>query len=245
MSIYTKKAFDSTKGRGSKDLSEDLRKTEQQSRQTYRQFGGTGPSIGLSSRDRADATRDFQIGDEKRREAATSQLAGLAGNIDKRRSSIGDAISDSLDAQTQAEVQAAGQLGRASESADLSKRQTTAQTEDALRDISFKEYQSQAQRNDKIEELYQKGSVESVLQDAIVDGKLRQMDIEHYYNLLMQDIGNAFEMWKVTNDWKAKDELESLVNKAQNISAIIEGTTQTLNALYQGYNQGGNNANSF
>lgn len=243
MSIYTKKAYDSTKGRGKKDLSSNLRKTEQQARQTYTQFGGTGPAPGLSTRDRSDALREFGINDEKRREAAAGNLAGLTGRIDQRRSQVSDAIAGSLDAQTQAEVEAAANLGRVQEQTEFDKRTSMAQTEDALRDISFKEFQSQAQRNDKLTELYQKGAVEEVMQDALIEGKLRQMDIEHYYNLLMQNANNAFDMWKTRQDAKSREELNDLASKAQNISAILEGTTQTLNTVYQAYNRSDNNGN--
>lgn len=239
MSIYTKRAFESTKGRGGKDLADDLRATEQQARQTYRQFGGTGPAPGLSSRDRADAQREFDIADERRREGAAANLAGLTGQIDARRAGISDAISDSLDAQTQAEISAQAQLGRAQTETDFAKRQTMGETEDALRDISFKEYQSQTQRDDKLDELYQKGAVEKVMHDAAVEGKLRQQDIDFYYKKLMQDLTNAFELWKTRNTAEAESKLREIDARASNIAGIIQGGIQTVNALYQSFNREG------
>lgn len=243
MSIYTKKAYDSTKGRGSGKLADNLRRTEQQSRQTYEQFGGTGPSIGLSTRDRQDALREYGINDERRREQAAGSLAGITSQVDQRRAGVSDAIADSLDAQSQAELEAASALGRAEQESEFSKEQSMEGLENQMREISFKEYQSQAQRDDKLDELYQKGAAEDLLQDAAIDGKLRLMDIEHYYNLLLQDMNNSFEMWKVTNDLDHKKELDRMIMKAQNMGAIIEGTTQMVNTAYQAYNRnGGDNA---
>lgn len=226
MSIFTKRAYDSTKERGTSDVGRNLRDTERASAQAYRQFGGTGPAPGLSTRDREDALRDYGISEEQRREQASGQLAGLAQGIDTRTSMVSDAVADAKQLVEDANRNAAQQQINQDRGFSLETRQTQEDTENKLREISFKEYSSQAQRNDAIDEAYEKGALENQLFDMGVEGKIRQQDIDYYYAKMKQDLDNAFKMWEVHFSANSKKYFERVQANASNIGGLISGITE-------------------
>ena len=228
MSSFTKKAFDSTKGRGTPGLRDDLRKHERQQAQTYRQFGGTGPAPGLTTRDREDAVRDYQISDEQRREQAAGNLGQLSMEIDARRGAVSDVISDSQEAVEKANRLARQQQLNMGREHDLQLRTTEQQTEDKLRNIGFTEYRNQTQRNDLMDEAYERGALDEELFEAGIDGKIRQQDIDFYYKKISQDLENAFDMWKVRHKAEADKYFERAQANAENMGSVIEGITQTI-----------------
>lgn len=231
MSVYTKQAHDSTKGRGRNEASSEQRNFDNQAASIARQFGKGGYD-GSTSADRATQRQQHDISDSARRESSADNRFALAGQEDARRSQVSDTVSGALDAQTSAEVKARQEQMNQDAGNNLGIRQNQFETGDKMRQLDFKEMATRTQRADAIAELYREGRAEQELFDAAIDGKLQMQDIEIYYKQVNNDLNNMFKLWEAGRKAEFEKAMSDMQTKAMNWSTMMGGGIQLLATLF-------------
>lgn len=226
-SIFTKKAHESTKGRGEDDAAMRQRRMDDMARAASQQFGKASYQ-GSTSADRARQERDYEIADTDRRIAASGQRNQLASQEDARKSGISNAVTGALDAQTQAEVKLKQEQSNQDRTTELTDRTNQWQTSEQMRNLDFKELTNRTQRSDAIAELYREGRAEDALFDAALEGKLKMQDIDIYYKSMNSELNNMFKLWEANKKATFEKMLSDLQNRAVNWGTAINGIVQTL-----------------
>jgi hypothetical protein len=230
MSIFTKQAHESTKGRGAYDANEQQRELDEAAAQAAAQYGKGGYQ-GSTSADRATQDQAYQISDTARREAASPQRNTLATAEDTRKNQVGDIVGDALDSQTQAEIAAIREQKNQDTSSAFDTKNIQKDTSNSMRDITLKENQSAVTRSDAIEELYRKGRAEDALFAEALAGKLKMQDIDIYYNQMNSDLDNTFKLWESGQKIEFDKAMSELQTKAQNMGMTLTGIIQLVMTL--------------
>lgn len=230
-SIFTKKAHESTKGRGETEAARQQRRMDDMARAASQQFGKASYQ-GSTSADRARQDRDYGIADTDRRVAASGQRNQLASQEDARRAGVSDAIAGALDAQTQAEVKLKQEQSNQDRTTELTDRTNQWQTNEQMRQMDFKEFTNRTQRSDAIAELYREGRAEDALFDAALEGKLKMQDIDIYYKKLNSDLNNAFKLWEAGRKAEFEQIMADMQTRAINWGTAINGIVGVLGTIF-------------
>jgi len=231
MSVFTKRAHDTTKGRGSAEAARQQQELDSAGAGLARQYG-KGGYAGSTTAERIAQGRDFSIADTDRRTAASGQRGELASKEDSRKSQISDAVSGALDAQTQAEIKAKQIQGNQDTEQAFGTKSMQRDTSNKLRDVAWNEHQSRTQREDAITELYRQGRAEDVLFDEGLNGKLKMQDVDIYYKQIDSDLQNAFKMWELGQKIEFDQLMADMQSRAINWGTALSGIVETFVALY-------------
>ena len=242
MAAFVKDVMDSTAEIDPKKQQKAQEAYQRMAENIQKQFGGQQtagtPTLGLGSNVGAEqATAQSQADEFKRREAAAGNAYSLASKIDTRKSAMSDEINAAIKRRKLLEGDSATKQTQMNRESDLGLHQLGQQTGQQMKELAFTSYKSQAERNQAMKELYNKGALDKQLADAALSNALKQQDIDSYFKMveskLKADFNDALQSGEMGFEtWK-----RNVQAQAANTASIINGAATIASASMQAYKQ--------
>ncbi len=237
MPSYQKDVWNQTKQQDPNEYANTLSGVQNYAKTLGKGFGGGTPISPVSYGQQAEGQRKFDQGDVARRQQASQFQQQYGAGIDARRTGIADQVTALLnkDRAFGNEMQDAQyQTNRAD---DLQKSQINEDYTNKLKTNDFTAYKNGSDRADAMSAAYAKGYAEMDILNSATEGKLKIMDIQNYFQDLINDMKNSFSTWKNDQDISAMRTKDTFERMSKNTAAIVDGLTGVGVAGIKKYNK--------
>lgn len=189
----------------------------------YRAAGGQGNAPKMSVADRLAAQDKYKSGEFKRRSEAGPKAYEVASGIDKLNADIQNQVRKSLQDRSQIardfnrDNRAIDQQGR------FDAQEIQQKLQSGIKEQELNKYKNAADRFDKMQALYENGTLQYELQDLAEKGALAQADIDRLKQIMLNDMNNELrdlETMKEIDLEKLKAAWEA---KSSSVASIMSG----------------------
>ncbi len=206
--------------------------------QMQRQFGaqqqaGT-PSLGIGTTSGAeDATVQAKTDEFNRRKAAAGSAFELGSKVDTRRSQLSDELSAALKDRKASQEKYSTKQDQDTRESNLNLAEIGQDVKQKVGELNFTLYKSQSDRNMVMNQLKNKGMLESELAKAASDNALKQQDIDNYYAMLEAEARAEYEASIKNADWDFQRSIKKAEQDANNFGRIIESSVDIFSTLME------------
>lgn len=208
-----------------KDPKESLKKVKdiEDVSKNLQRFTTGGPVVGLDRFQRQGAANQFLTAENQRRQAAAPGVFEISGAIDQRLTAAGDTLASAENKQRNRIDELYQQQAQALQEADFEKRKGLSDIGYKTKEIDWEMEKNQTRRDDALEDAYVKGIVDDTMLELGIAGKLKLLDLDHYYRLKSNNITQGFEDWKNKTDIDWNKMLAEMVASAEAFAKLFEG----------------------
>jgi hypothetical protein len=231
---YTRDTLDSVDIRDPKEGLKQAKELEDVSKNLQR-FTTGGPVVGLDRFQQQQAGNQFLEAEQARRMAAAPGMLDIAGNIDMRNASAGEALAAAKNKQTNETDNLYQKQAQALQEAEFQKRKGLSDLEYKYDEIDWEAEKNQTKRDDALEDAYVKGIVDDVILELTISNKLTLSDLDQYYRGKQNEIMNSFKDWETKTDIDWQKMLAEMIASAEAFAMFFQGALSTVSAVSQEY----------
>jgi hypothetical protein len=190
----------------------------------------------MSVADRLAAQDKYKSGEFKRRSEAGPKAYEVASGIDKLNADIQNQVRKSLQDRSQIardfnrDNRAIDQQGR------FDAQEIQQKLQSGIKEQELNKYKNAADRFDKMQALYENGTLQYELQDLAEKGALAQADIDRLKQIMLNDMNNELrdletmkeiDLEKLKAAWEAKSSsIGSILSGLGSIGGTVAGFTK-------------------
>jgi hypothetical protein len=237
MPSYQKDVWNQTKQQDPNEYANALAGTQEYAKNLSKGFGGGAPISPVSYAQQSEGQRKFDQGDVARRQQASQFQQQYGAGIDARRTGIADQVTALLNKDRAFGNQMQDSQYQTNRADDLEKSQINEDYKNKLKTNDFTAYKNGSDRADAMSAAYAKGYAEMDILNSATEGKLKIMDIQNYFQDLINDMKNSFSTWKNDQDISSMRTKETFERMSKNTAAIVDGLTGVGVAGIKKYNQ--------
>lgn len=221
---YTKDTLDSMDMRDPKVGMQQIKDLEDVSKNIQKNITG-GPAVGLDMFQRQGAQNKVLTAEQERRKAAVPGATEIAGAIDNRLSSSANALAEASNKQENKAADLYQQQAQALQEADFNERKGLSDISTKKKDIDWELEKNQTRRNDALEDAFVKGMMDDTVLELSIEGKMKLLDLDHYYRLKQNSLTQNMEDWKNNSQIEWDKFLAEMTANAQTFAALFSGMT--------------------
>ena len=231
---YTRDTLDSLDMRDPKEGLKQAKELEDVSKNLQR-FTTGGPVVGLDRFQQQQANNQYLTAEQQRRKAAVPGVFDIAGNIDTRLTAAADTLAEAKNKQLNRVDDLYQQQAQALQQADFEKRKGLSDIDYKRKDIDWEAEKNQTKRDDALEDAYVKGIADDVMLELGISGRMKLLDLDHYYRLKKNNLDESFADWQNMTDIEWRKMLAEMVASSEAFATLFGGAMNTVGALAQAY----------